>query len=168
MSTEGWLKGNRYDLDTYPYGVGYDSKGEKFYFSKEDFWLIRGYTWNVNTSSGYVLNGKTGIRMHRLIMNAKQGEEVDHINLNKADNRRNNLRFVTHQENNFNKSCYENSTTKIKGVYWSKRLQKWYAKINYNYKSIHLGVFDSIENAISARKVAEERYFKEFNYKECT
>lgn len=168
MSTEGWLKGNKYDLETYPYGVGYDSKGEKFYFSKEDFWLIKGYTWNVNTVSGYVLNGKTGIRMHRLIMDATSDIEIDHINLNRADNRRENLRIATHQENNFNKTHNKNSTTKIKGVYWDKRLQKWYAKIHFNYKSIHLGVFDNLNDAIAARKNAEEKYFKEFNYKGAT
>lgn len=106
--------------------------------------------------------------MHRLIMDATSDVEIDHINLNRADNRRENLRFATHQENNFNKKYHKNSTTKIKGVYWSKRLQKWYAKIYFNYKSIHLGVFENLEDAVAARQKAEKEYFKEFNYKEAT
>ena len=78
------------------------------------------------------------------------------------------MRIATHQENNFNKAHNKNSTTKIKGVYWDKRLQKWYAKIYFNYKSIYLGVFDNLDDAIAARKAAEEKYFKEFNYREDT
>lgn len=162
MSTDGWTKGNQYDLNTYSYGVGYDSKGELFYFSK----VIKQYTWNVNTCTGYVLNGKTGIRMHRLIMNATPNIEIDHINLNKADNRRENLRFATHQENNFNKRCYENNKNQIKGVYWHKERHKWYAKIYVNYKSIHLGLYDDINDAIEARKRAEIQYQGTFRYNE--
>ena len=66
----------------------------------------------------------------------------------------------------FNKSFNKNSKSKIKGVYWSERLGKWYAKIHYNRKSIHLGVFENQNDAIKARKNAEQKYFGEYAYKD--
>lgn len=166
MGTENWRRGNSYDLISSPYGIGYDLRGRRFFFSLEDFDKIKDLTWCVNPKHGYVINNRKGIRMHRLIMDAPNDYEVDHINHNRADNRRENLRIVTHQENNFNKSFNKNSQSKIKGVYWSERLGKWYAKIHYNRKSIHLGVFENQNDAIKARKNAEQKYFGEYAYKD--
>ncbi len=101
MGTENWRRGNRYDLTNNSYGIGYDLRGREFFFSLEDYEKIKDMTWYVNPKHRYVINNRTSIRMHRLIMNAPDNYEVDHINHNRADNRRKNLRIVTHQENNF-------------------------------------------------------------------
>lgn len=162
MGTENWRRGNKYDLKSNSYGIGYDLRGREFLFSLEDYEKIKNYTWCVHPSNGYVINNREGIRMHRLIMNAEKEYEIDHINRNRSDNRRENLRIATHQENNFNKTHNKNSKSKIKGVYWSDRLGKWYSKIYYNKKSIYLGVFDKLDDAINARKIAEKEYFGDF------
>ena len=154
------------ECDTYYKGC--DEKERYFLISKEDYDKISKHRWNVD-SRGYWRDSCTGELLHRFILNlAGRGKDVyvDHINHNKSDNRRENLRIVTHQENNFNKSFNKNSQSKIKGVYWSERLGKWYAKIHYNRKSIHLGVFENQNDAIKARKNAEQKYFGEYAYKD--
>ncbi len=92
------------------------------------------------------------MRMHRFIIGAKKGEEVDHINGNKLDNRRKNLRIVTHNVNLHNINVRKDSKTKIKGVTWVKRLKKYRAYIQVNSKQYHLGYFKS--------KVAAARKYK--------
>ena len=86
--------------------------------------------------------------------------EVDHINHNRLDNRKSNLRIVTRQENMYNKSEYKNNTSGVKGVKWNKDRQKWQVQINHNKKRIHLGLYSDLEEAKQVRLKAEEKYFK--------
>ncbi len=96
-------KQNRYDLSK-GYGIGYTSKGQEFYFDLEDFEKVKKYCWSIN-KLGYLLakrrdNPKKMIYMHRLIMNEELSNhdrklQIDHIDLNKQNNRRTNLRLVT-------------------------------------------------------------------------
>lgn len=107
------------------------------------------------------LCGKTYL-IHRLIWLYVYGylpEQVDHINHNKLDNSLGNLREVNNTTNSMNCSVSRNSTTKVNGV--SKlNSGKYRAYINSNKKHIHLGVFDSIDDAIKARELAN----KDYNY----
>lgn len=89
----------------------------------------------------------------------------DHKNANKHDNRKENLRDATHSQNNMNRGVQSNSTSGITGVRWDKRQQKWTAKIKINKRTISLGSYVLKEDAIKARKEAEEKYFGEFAYK---
>ena len=105
-------------------------------------------------------------------MNAKYNEVVDHIhhpktNENKYDNRKENLRIVTQSQNCMNQHIRSNNTSGVKGVSWSKEKNKWQVKITVNYKQIHIGFFDEdkFEDAVQARKDAEEKYFGEYNLK---
>lgn len=160
---------NTYDLSG-DYGIGYTPKGEKFYFDLEDYDKIKDHTWSLN-SSGYLSTrtfknrqNKTHL-MHRVIMNAPKNMMVDHINgsSTKLDNRKSNLRLVTPAENAMNAIASKNNTSGIKGVSWSKSSNKWYATIGVNYKTINLGKFDLIEDAINARLEAEKKYFGEYS-----
>ena len=72
---------------------------------------------------------------------------VDHINGDSLDNRVSNLRICTHAENAQN--C--RTSTKVVGVGWLKYSRKWTARIMINYKGIHLGNFNSYEEAVLAR-----------------
>ena len=103
-----------------------------------------------------------GVRylMHRLILNASSGLEVDHINGNRLDNRRSNLRLCTHRENSRN--TYRRNNKRFKGVYYWPRDNNWRAKITVNRKTIHIGYYDTEEMAAKAYDKAALHHFGEF------
>jgi len=90
---------------------------------------------------------------------------VDHINHKTYDNQKTNLRIVTNQQNCFNHQMNKNNTSGVTGVWWSNSTNKWIAEIKLNYKKIHLGSFDNINDAAKIRKEAEIKYFGEYRYK---
>jgi hypothetical protein len=105
--------------------------------------------------------------LHRLIAlafieNPLNKKCIDHINNEKLDNRIENLRFVSHSENNINKRIGKNNKSSCKGVYFNKNKQKWISLITFNKKSFYLGEFKNIDDAIKKRKVACLLYFGEF------
>lgn len=102
--------------------------------------------------------------MHRAIMDANPGQIVDHINGDCLDNRRCNLRIVTHSENMMNAKIPKDNTSGVKGIYWDKRSRKWHARINKNKKTIHLGYFNDLETAKSVRLSAENELFGNVGY----
>jgi len=102
------------------------------------------------------------VRMHRFLLGEDDSRFVDHINRDRLDNRRENLRYVTHSQNRFNASKNPSNKSGVKGVYWSKERQKWCVQITVNWKKMHLGRFDNFDDAVKARKEAEERYHKEY------
>lgn len=92
---------------------------------------------------------------------------IDHINGNRLDNRPENLRLTSQQENNRNASLFTHNTSGINGVYWFKRDCKWRAFIKIDKKDTHLGTFDTIEEAAVAREAANVKYgFSERHGKE--
>lgn len=91
------------------------------------------------------------IMMHRQLINAKDGEIVDHINRNTLDNRRENLRIVTSSQSNMNRKTSHGSS-KYKGVYrkkWSTGF-KWGSQIKMEGKYKHIGYYDNEEEAAKA------------------
>lgn len=100
--------------------------------------------------------------MHRVIMQAKKGEYVDHINGDRLDNRRSNLRICSNQENLCNKPKQLNNTSGYKGVTWRKIAKKWLAQIQVNNKTIHLGYYETKEEAALAYNIAAKKYHGEF------
>jgi hypothetical protein len=101
------------------------------------------------------------IRMHRFIMDAKQGQVVDHINGNGLDNRKENLRFCTLAQNHFNQ-VKTRGVSKYKGVYWHKPAKKWCANIHYNGKTTGLGLFIDEDDAARAYDTVAKELFGEF------
>ena len=99
---------------------------------------------------------------HRVIMSAQSGQIVDHVNNDTMDNRKSNLRFATKQQNAFNHKVFVNNTSGISGV--NKRNNKWNAEIMHSYRHYSLGCFDTKDEAITARKQAEAKYFGEFKH----
>jgi hypothetical protein len=95
-------------------------------------------------------------------MNCPNGMVVDHINGNPSDNRKQNLRIVTQHQNAMNARLNINNTSGTTGVSWDKENNKWIAAIGVNNKNIKLGRFINIEDAIKARKEAEDKYFGEY------
>lgn len=93
-------------------------------------------------------------------------EMRDHINGNRLDNRRENIRFVTRIQNGQNRGVGKNNSSGYIGVYWNKREKKWTVKITVDGKDLSLGYFLDKEDAIAARKQAEIKYFGEYRRKE--
>lgn len=100
--------------------------------------------------------------MHRLIMEAKQQQKVDHINGDGLDNRKENLRFATTSENAMNKCSTKNKSSSYKGVSWYKRYKKWQAQIKFKGKSIYIGIFDTEIEAAKAYDNKAKELFGEF------
>ena len=95
------------------------------------------------------------IRMHRLIMGASDDSEVDHINGNKIDNRRSNLRLATRSQNSMNTSLRLDSTSGVKGVHYDKSRGKWMAYIKRDGVRFQLGRYPTLHEATIARSAAE-------------
>jgi len=89
-----------------------------------------------------------------------KGKELDHENKIRNDNRMDNLRLLTRGANNLNHNGPRiDSTTGARGVYRGSRGKAWFARITVDGKIIHLGTFQTIEEAIAARKAAEVKFW---------
>ena len=121
------------------------------------------HNWYLSTRSngtdGYIRSGTNHAGLHQLIMGRKRGYEIDHINRNILDNRKSNLRFVTHSKNMRNAKIQSNNKSGIKGVHWCKEIKKWQALIGINNKQINLGYFINKGDATNARICAEKKYW---------
>lgn len=130
--------------------------------------IVKEYKWHL--SGGYIntiiKSNRKAVGIHRLITGAIKGDIVDHINHDTLDNRNENLRICSYQQNQFNKSIGNRNTSGTIGVSYRKDKGKWRAYIIINNKQISLGNFENIEDAIAARKKAEVEYYGEFRYQE--
>lgn len=118
--------------------------------------LSNGYSCRVIGYSGYTeLAHRIALRMSGFEI--PEGMVVDHINRNALDNRLENLRIVTTQENLKNSRRGKNNSTGHTGVY-RHRGKRWLAIIGVNGKLKYLGVFDRLEDAIACRIAAEKQY----------
>ncbi len=128
---------------------------------KEDLEKVKQYKWH--QSGNYVktdLPNRKILRLHRFVLGLKTLEdgEVDHINGDGTDNRKENLRIVTRSQNLMNQEG-------VKGYYFDTYYQKWKAEIIANGKKFHLGSFDTEEEAKQARFIGEKKHFGEFSPK---
>lgn len=146
-----------------PIYIGYTlNTNRPFIVDYEDYEKIKKYCWH-ETQYGYIAtrnpDTKRIMLLHKLIM----GEEgiVDHINRNRTDNRKVNLRIVTHQENSINKSMQKNNRSGITGVFYDKQRNKWASQLTFKGKK-HFKRFNDKEEAIKYRKNCEQVYFKEY------
>ena len=171
---ELYSENNIYDLSG-KYGICTMADGNSFLFDLNDYELINKYTWHLS-GRGYI--GTTisikkdakrihkTLLIHRLIMGVQNISwkecVVDHINGSTLDNRKNNLRVVTQSQNSMNQKKNKSNTSGVPGV--SRMNNKWAANIKVNWKNIFLGIYDNFDEAVTARKDAEEKYFGEYSY----
>ena len=89
---------------------------------------------------------------------------VDHINHDTYDNRKKNLRVITQSQNIMNSKLQKNNKSGISGVYFDDDYKRWMARITKNREVILLGSFANYNDAVEARRSAEEKYFGEYSY----
>jgi len=112
-----------------------------------------------------LLDGKQySVLMHRFILGlSRHDPDVDHINGDGLDNRKENLRLCSDSQNQANRRrALSSASSSFRGVTWNKSSMKWQAGIKVKQKSIHLGLFDSEERAAFAYNQAATAWFGEF------
>lgn len=131
---------------------------------KSNYWNTRFANKLAGTSherSVIIRTNGRGYKAHRLAYLYMVGyvpEEVDHINQNPFDNRWENLRAVSHQENSRNRRKSRSNISGVTGVHWHTATQKWAVSIGLDYDKRNLGEYDNFEEAVAVRKRAETRY----------
>lgn len=137
------------------------------FIDSEDFDKIKDHSWCLGPRGEYAQTNinRIPVKMHRLILDFPE-QEIDHINGNSLDNRKQNLRVCDHVQNSKNKMKYKNNTSGFKGVYFSKTLNKFITYVTNNYKKIYFGMFNTAEEALIVYKNKSQELYKEFFYNE--
>ena len=138
------------------------TQGQYALVDDEDFDFLKNRHWQAqfrDIKKGYVVyakgviprgtKGYKTIWMHRLILNAPKGMEVDHINGNGLDNRKENLRCVSRRQNTQNRKN-QKKYSEFPGVTWDKSRNKWKADIHIKGSNLFLGRFDDEREAAKA------------------
>jgi hypothetical protein len=142
----------------------YTSKGDAITVDAADYEELNAFLWHLN-GNGYAVRTrrigggrKATIFMHRHLLGLHKGDGqfADHINLNRADNRRENLRVATWSQNQCNRATRSTSGSGIKGVFKEPGQNKWKPYIDAHGKRTYLGTFTDPEAAAACRRMAAE------------
>lgn len=150
--------------------VKHKGRNEYIHADVEDMDTLSWFRWYIN-GNGYAIasypkplgDWTKKILMHRLLLNSSGDMHVDHINHNKLDNRHMNLRRCTRKQNQGNSRMQSNNKTGFKGVFKSIN-GKFVAQVKIDLKSIHLGTFETAEEAAKAYNKAAHEEWGEFAY----
>lgn len=136
--------------------------GQTFLFDVEDMPVVRKHKWSIE-NSGYVHTTSKGkhMRLHQVLMSPYVGV-VDHINGDKTDNRRCNLRVASNKENVRNQCIGKRNTSGFKGVSFDRRRNKYTSQITSDGVNHFLGYYEDPVNAAVAYDKAAAFYFGEF------
>lgn len=164
-ATENHKKENIFIIhDEYIEGI--DINQRRFIFDVDDFEKVSSMYWGVSKGSEYVIHSdrKNGrIPLHRFLMDASDDMVVDHINHNRTDNRKVNLRICTVAKNNINTKIKCTNTSGVVGVHRHKQSGRWVGELTINGNSIRK-LFKNKEDAVLYRQQLEEEYFGEYGY----
>jgi hypothetical protein len=142
-----------------------------------DFEWLSSFAWHLHNGTNGVIYahrtyprelqrwlGTHGIFMHRQILQAPKGMDVDHINGNGLDNQKSNLRLCTRRQNLANQRLRASKTIPYKGVYFvsSKPVNPYHARLHKDYNGIHIGCFPTPEEAARAYDKAALEAFGEY------
>ena len=140
------------------------TKGKFTIIDKEDFERVNRWKWQITT--GYATKSASEVNpyraMHRLILNCSINQEVDHINGNRLDNRKINLRLATRRQNCMNRPKQKNNTSGYKGVFWQPQLNRWWARIKIDGEYLSLKTYKTKEEAAVAYDKAAFKNYGEF------
>lgn len=131
------------------------TKGRVCLIDESDFHLVMRYSWRYSPNTkraefGYAVTTaridgryRRTVTMHRLLLSPPKDKQVDHINGDRLDNRRANLRLASRSQNMFNaRKSSAASTSVYKGVFWNSQKERWHAATYENGRVIHLGFFE--------------------------
>lgn len=136
-----------------------------FVFDRDDLSFALAHTWRQSTTGYIVASDDRSLRFHRAIMKAKKDEIVDHVNRNKLDNRKSNLRVCKQRDNCYNKP--PNSTkqaSKYKGVFRAKNQKNYFSTIGYKGRQIYLGSYENEIDAAKAYDTKAKELFGDYAY----
>ena len=146
-----------------------NKEGVYFYLYENDWDRVRELSWRID-AMGYIVsstltrkNKEQPIFLHRLLMNAKKKELVDHEDTNPLNNRRENLRICTKPNNNRNRSPVKKYGREVSGVSLNKS-GTWSAEISHDKVRTRLGTFRTYVEAVQARFNGELEHFGKYSY----
>lgn len=167
-----------HDLNDYKIDYAHDTVTFNMYNQKnvfttsfiadlEDIEKLKYHKWRLN-KDGYAITGQSAISRNASnvilgIDSRKTDLVIDHINGNRLDNRKCNLRIVTRQQNTLNRHQDSNSKSPTKGIYWNTSRNRWESKITFNGITTHFTRQKDIAVAAFQRYVAEKLVFREFS-----
>lgn len=131
----------------------------------EDIEKVCNFSWHIDKrTEKYSIvvchNNNKSLLLHRLVIGAKPGQTIDHINGNPLDNRKSNLRFCTHAQNMQNRVSLIGQ--KYKGIYFCKTRNNWVAQISINNKTKNIGRFETDKQAALAYNEYAKKYHGKF------
>lgn len=145
------------------------TQGKAALVDDEDFEFLSQWSWCYNGKYAVKMTrlsdgSRATIYMHRLIAPPPKGREVDHIDGDKLNNKRGNLRACTTAENQRNRPAPRHNTSGYKGVYWDVSKSKWRAQIKVGGKNAHIRYSANKEEAALIYNEAALKYHGEFAY----
>jgi hypothetical protein len=148
--------GNIVEMDTYKAPTFEVDK--TYLIDAEDYPIVSKYKWVTNNAL-YAVSTNKKVYLHRLITDAKPGQQVDHININVLDNRKQNLRICGNSLNSSNRKSY--NELGFKGVEYHKSKNLYSAYFRINYKQYHSPCYKTKKEAVFARFILEQIFREE-------
>lgn len=138
-----------------------------FIIDAKDLPIVRYHKWRKDSHDRIITGNctKTNPRreLSRMLLKITDPTiKVDHKDCDSFNNKRNNLRICTQQENAYNKSFMSNNKSGIIGVVWDKHRERWAPEIRYEKQRCHLGRYGKFEEAVYARYIAGKSLFQDF------
>jgi hypothetical protein len=171
MNNKGYVYRSRYEPNIFEVDGDicfihtFDNNGNlknKVKIDVDDIEKVRPLKWCVG-NHGYAENVKTKTLLHRIIIESiPVGLEIDHINRDRLDNRKSNLRIVNRAQNAINSSLCSTNKTGFKGVCWVKRCNKYVVQLNKNGVRVYYGHFDDKVEAAKMYDIAAIEFFGDF------
>jgi len=128
----------------------------------EDYEYLKQFNWQVDKYNCVKTHKNALLKdylIHRIIMKAPKDLEVDHIDGDRLNNQKNNLRLVQSSQNKMNRGPRKDCKSGYKGVSFHKQNENWCARIKTNGKYLHLGCFNNKIDAAKAYNEAAVKYF---------
>jgi hypothetical protein len=145
------------DVRLIPLGDGFYA-----YVDAADYEWLSQWQWHLHSGYAARHEKRKWIFMHRQIVKPPKGKIVDHMDGNKTNNCRCNIRPCSHRENQRNRCKERGSASRFKGVFYDRRRNKWYAKCRYEGEYYGLGYFDLETDAARAYDRAAVQWYGEF------